>query len=412
MLIHNARLWDGTGAPPRASMTLRTVQGRVTWVGPDAQAPAPEADEATLDAAARWLLPGLIDLHVHLTFDPQRGDLQHYNATVPLPEQALLGAHHARLMLESGFTGGRDLGAIGYTNVALKRAIDAGWISGPRVATAASVLTVAGGHFDPPFRPDLDLPSPSVVCGPHQARAAVREQVKRGADWIKLLVTGGVMTGSTALGESLWDDDELRGAIGAARRLGRPVAAHCHGAAGIVAAADAGVTTIEHGTMGDGASAAAMARSGTVLIPTFSAAAGIVREARAGRLPSAVATQALSIAPRHAAAFHEAREAGVKIALGTDTGVPGAPFGEQAQELQLLIEHGLSPEQALLAGTRDAAAVLGWSEVAGALTPGRWADYLLLDGDPLADVTVLSDLRRIHLVVKDGRVAIDRRPDR
>ncbi|MGH2352003.1 MAG: amidohydrolase family protein [Chloroflexota bacterium] len=412
MLIRNAVLWDGAGAPPQRSVALRTQGEQVAWIGPDEQAPATEADEVVIDAAGRWLLPGLIDLHVHLTFDPQQGDVQQYTSTVPIPEQALLGARHARLMLEAGFTAARDLGAIGYANVAVKRAIDAGWIPGPRLATCGWFLTVPGGHFDPPFRPEVQVPTPHIISGPNEARRAVREQVKHGADWIKLLATGGVLTGGTALGASLWEDDELHAAVAMARRLGKPVAAHCHGAEGIIAAAQAGVTTIEHGTMGDGAAAETMARQGTVLVPTFCAAAGVVREARAGRLPPAVAAQAQAIEPGHAAAFRAALDAGVTIACGTDTGVPGTLFGENAQELTHLVAHGLTPAQALLAATRDAAAVLDWSDRLGTLAPGKLADYIVLDADPLVDVSALADQSRLHLVVKDGQIVADRRPER
>src|SRR5204863_5189967 len=168
-------------------------------------------------------------------------------------------------------------------------------------------------------------------------------------------------------------------------------AAHCHGAAAMIAAAEAGVTTIEHGTMGDAAAAEAMSRHHVTLVPTFVAAAGVVREAKAGRLPRAIAQQALQIAPTHRAAFRAALAAGVQVACGTDTGVPGTAFGENARELALLVDHGLTPEQALLAATRDAAHVLGWAAHAGTLEPGKYADFLLLDGDPLADVAVLGD---------------------
>jgi imidazolonepropionase-like amidohydrolase len=412
MLIHNATLWDGTGSAPRRGTAMRAHEDRLTWVGPDARAPRPAAGEPVIDAAGRWVLPGLIDLHVHLTADPQQPEMLRYILTTPIPEQTLLGALHARLMLEAGFTAARDVGGAGYGNVGLKRAIDAGWIPGPRLATAGWFLTVPGGHADMVLRPDVDVPAPHVISGPGEARRAVREQVKRGADWIKLLATGGVMTGGSALGTSLWEDDELRAAVGMARRLGRPVAAHCHGAAGIVAAAEAGVATVEHGTMGDGAAAEAMARHGVVLVPTFCAAAGVVRQAKAGALPPAIAAQALAIEPAHAGAFRAAVEAGVKIACGTDTGVPGTAFGENAQELAHLVVHGLTPEQALLAATRDAAAVLGWGDRLGTLQPDRLADFLLLDGDPLADVSCLADRARLQLVVKGGQVAADRRPER
>jgi imidazolonepropionase-like amidohydrolase len=412
MLIRDATLWDGTGADPRPHTTLSIGDGRIVWTGPDSLAPTPDAGEDTLDAGGRWLLPGLIDLHVHLTADPRQPDFMRYFLTTPVPDQTLVGVHHCRLMLEAGFTGARDLGAAGFANVALKRAIDAGRIPGPRLATCGWFLTVPGGHADQTLRPEIPLDEPNVVNGPTEARRAVREQVKYGADWIKLLATGGVMTGGTALGAPLWEDDEIHAAVTMARRLGKPVAAHCHGAEGIVMAAEAGIATIEHGTMADEAAAAAMARHGTVLVPTFCAAAGVVREAKAGKLPPAIAAQALSIEPRHAGAFRAALAAGVMIASGSDTGVPGTTFGDNAQELVYLVTHGLTPNQALLAATRDAAAVLGWSERLGTLEPGKLADLILLDGDPLDDIARLAVRANIHLVLKGGHPAADRRPER
>ena len=400
MLIANAVLWDGTGTEPQRGVTLRIEGERIAWVGPSGSAPAAEADEVVIDAAGRWLMPGLIDLHVHLTVDPTQADFMRYIQTTPLPDQTLMGARNARLMLEAGFTTTRDLGATGYANVGLKRAIDAGWIVGPRLVTCGEFLTVPGGHGDMSFRPDLGIESPNAIRGIDDARRLVREQVKRGADWIKLLATGGVLTGGTALGASLWEDDELRAAVGMARRLGKPVAAHCHGADGIAAAAAAGVATIEHGTMADERAVEVMKRNGTVLVPTFSAAAGVVREAKAGRLPPAVAPQALAIEHSHARAFKLAREAGVKIASGSDTGVPGTTFGGNAAELAHLVSHGLTPQEALLAATRDAAEVLGWQDRIGTLEVGKLADLILVDGDPLAEIAVLQD--RVRLVAKSG----------
>ncbi len=411
MLIRNARLWDGTGVPPRPGTTLRATADRIDWVGPDGRAPAPADGEVVIDAAGQWLIPGLIDLHVHLTFDTAEGDFRRFNTTVPVPEQALLGARNARLMLEAGFTSARDCGAIGWANVALKRAIDAGWVPGPRLQTVGGLLTVTGGHFDALFRPEVDVPAASVVCGPEEARQAVRVQVKHGADWIKLLVTGGVMTGSTPLAASLWETDELLAAVGAAGRLGRKVSAHCHGAAGMIAAAEAGVATIEHGTMGDAAAAAAMLRHGTALVPTFTAAAAVARAAESDQLPPGVAAQARLIGPSHSAAFGEAIDAGVSIAFGTDTGVPGTLFGANAVELQHLVTNGLTPEQALLAATRDAATVLGWEADTGTLQTGRLADCLLVDKDPLADAGVLGAGGHLLLVIKGGTVAADSRTE-
>ncbi|HEV2124954.1 MAG TPA: amidohydrolase family protein, partial [Chloroflexota bacterium] len=280
---------------------------------------------------------------------------------------------------------------------------------GPRVAACGAFLTVPGGHGDNTLRPDIPLPGTHVITGPTEARRAVREQVKYGADWIKLLATGGVMTGGTALGAALWEDDEIQAAVAMARRLGRPVAAHCHGADGIIMASQAGVVSIEHGTMANEEAAAVMARHGTVLVPTFSAAAGVAREAKAGRLPPAITSQALAIEPMHADAFRAARDAGVKIASGSDTGVPGTTFGENARELGYLVAHGFTATEALLAATRDAATVLGWADRIGTLEVGKLADLIVVDGDPEEDVDCLSDLSRIHLVLKGGRIVADRR---
>jgi imidazolonepropionase-like amidohydrolase len=409
MQIRNATLWDGTGDEPRRAQTIVTEGENISWVGPDASAPQTEGD--TIDAAGRWVIPGLIDLHVHITADPLQPDFVGYLYSTSLPEQTLMGAHNARLMLESGFTATRDMGGTGYANVALKRAIDAGRLPGPRMATVGEFVTVHGGHAHFTLRPDVQPHIPNAISGPDEARRMVREQVRRGADWIKVLATGGVMTGGTALGALLWDDDELLAAVGIARRLGKQVAAHCHGAAGMVACAEAGIATIEHGTMGDARAAEAMARHGTVLIPTFSAAAGVVREARAGRLSPAVASQALSIEPSHHNAFRAVVEAGAKVASGSDTGVPGTSFGENAGELVHLVSHGFSPNDALLAATRDAAGVLGWQDHLGTLATGKLADLLLVDGDPIADISILTQRERIHLVVKGAQIATDRRPE-
>jgi len=412
MLIRRAILWDGTGAAPRRDMALRLEGERLSWIGPEARAPRPAEDELQLDAGGRWLLPGLLDLHVHLTLDPAAPSQPAFAATMPATTQALLGARHARALLQAGFTAARDLGGYSQANVALKRAIDAGWVEGPRLATAACPITVPGGHFDHVYAPGAGAPGIAVISGPDEAVRAVRQQVRLGADWIKLLVTGGVLSAGTPLETALWEDEELRAAVRAARRLGRPVAAHCHGAGGVIAAAEAGVSTIEHATMGDEAAAAAMAQRGVTLVPTFTAAEAVVREARAGRLAPDIASQALAIEPRHAAAFRAALDAGVRIVCGTDTGVPGTVFGENARELGHLVAHGLTAEQALLAATRDAAAVLGWSDRLGTLEVGKLADLLLVEGDPLADPHCLAEPARLQLVLKGGAIAADRRPER
>lgn len=407
LLVVDAVLWDGTGRSPQRRAGLRVEGERIAWVGPmRAREAGRRGEDRVLDAAGRWLLPGLIDLHVHLTLDPTAHDLARWLTTTSHAEMALLGARHARAMVAAGFTAARDLGGWGYANIALKRAIASGWLEGPRLATAGHFLTVPGGHADFLFAPHVQLDLPNLACGAADVARAVREQVKRGADWIKVLLTGGVMTAGTPLGAALWDDGELAAAVSTARRLGRPVAAHCHGADGIRQAVEAGVATIEHASLADEAAVEAMARHGTVLVPTFSAVAGVVAAAKAGTLPPEVARQALEAGGQHSTACRMAIGAGVQIALGTDTGVPGTDFSGNATELAYLVDHGMTAEQALLAATRDAAAALGagWSPEIGTLQAGKLADFLLVTGDPLEDVAVLASSEHVAMVVQGGRI--------
>ena len=415
VVIRNATLWVGTRTPARPGHTIHLHGDTVAWIGPESSPHASSlprgAGTMTIDAAGRWLLPGLIDLHVHLTFDPRDPDFLRVATLTPVAEAAFRGAHHARLMLEAGFTGVRDMGSFGDANVAVRRAIDAGWTTGPRLATAGVFVTVRGGHADLALKQDVAVAQGIAVTGIDAVRGAVRSRAHRGADWIKVLATAGVMTGGGApVGACLWEDDELAAAVSTATRLGRKVAAHAHGADGIRAAAEAGVATIEHVTMADTASVEAMSRNRTVLVPTFSAAQSVVREARAGRLSPSSTAFALEMGPRHVASFRMAREAGVRVGFGTDIGVPGTVFGSNGGEFALMVDAGMTPEEALVSATRDAAEILGWPR-AGTLTPGQWADAILVDGDPLADVSCLADLSRIHLVILGGRPVADRRPE-
>ncbi|NCA14502.1 MAG: amidohydrolase family protein, partial [Proteobacteria bacterium] len=186
LAIRSATLWDGTHADPRPGTTVVMRDGDVTWVGPDGAPSAPLADAQVIDAGGRWLLPGLIDLHVHLTFDPRDPDFLRVATQLPVAEAAFRGAHHARLMLEAGFTGVRDLGAFGDANVAIKRALDNGWVRGPRLATCGVFITVRGGHADLALRREVAIDQGIAVSGVEGVREAVRSRAHRGADWIKV----------------------------------------------------------------------------------------------------------------------------------------------------------------------------------------------------------------------------------
>jgi imidazolonepropionase-like amidohydrolase len=348
-------------------------------------------------------MPGLIDCHVHLTSSGAANyELQRLKDLLPL--QALRGAANARTMLLAGFTTVRDLSAPAFSNVAIRQAVDEGLFVGPRVLAAGMSLTVPGGHGDSYYRPEVSVQREGIVNGPDDARRTVREWVKMRVDLIKLLVTGGVMTDGSDVGALQWTPDELEAAIGQAHQLGVRVAGHCHGAVGVKAAVKVGLDTVEHGTMLDQESVDLMAERGTFLVPTVVAGHQIVVHGTAGGIAPHVVRKGEQIGEWHRKSVRMAHEAGVKIAFGTDCGTPFNRPGENAAELGLMVECGMSPVQALEAATRVAADALGLSDQIGTLEVGKSADILVVDGDPLSDVGVLADRSRITYVVARGEI--------
>ena len=312
-------------------------------------------------------------------------------------------------MLRAGFTTVRDLGATGYANVAIAQAIEEGLCPGPRVLAAGASLTVTGGHGDSYYRPGVSVPREGMVAGPVAAREAVRQMVRMRADVIKLLVTGGVMTDGSDVGALQWTQEELQAAIEQAHRLGRRVAGHCHGAAGVVAAVRVGLDTVEHGTMLDEEAIGLMAERGTFLVPTLVAGQTIVEHGTAAGIAAHVVRKAVQVVEWHRKSVSRAREAGVRVAFGTDCGTPFNRAGRNGTELALMVACGFSPAEALRAATSVAAQALGLAEEIGTVEPGKAADLLVVAGDPLADVGLLADGSHVAWVVKAGRVV--RRPD-
>ncbi|HXZ27865.1 MAG TPA: amidohydrolase family protein [Terriglobales bacterium] len=399
VVVHAGKLLD-----VRTGQTLTrqaiVIQGeRIVSVGPEAQAKVP-AGATVIELPNATVLPGLIDAHTHLTFDPVFG---YEMLGISIPREALTGAKNARLTLEAGFTTVRNVGARGYTDIALRDAINAGDVPGPRMDASGPALSITGGHCDNDLLPyEYHATSDGAADGVEAVQHKVREIIKYGADVIKVCATGGVLSKGDDPQASQYTLEEMKAIVADAHRLGRKVAAHAHGAQGILWATEAGVDSIEHGSYIDDAGIAAMKEHGTYLVPTQYLADWIMEnQDKIHMLPSsrqkmkdvtAVSRQNLS----------RAMAAGVKIALGTDAAV--YPHGLNAHEFAVYVKMGMTPLAAIQAGTTNAADLLGWSDRVGTLEPGHYADLIAVDGDPLQDITTLQ---RVKFVMKGGAVVKD-----
>ena len=351
------------------------------------------------------VLPGLIDGHVHLT--SENNPSQRLQA-VELSEgdRALLAAHHAEKTLMAGFTTVRDVGARGGDAIfALREATARGWVPGPRILASGSTISVTGGHGDGTqgYRDDVAglLHSSGVCDGPDACRAAVREQVRRGADHIKLTATGGVLSNTATGTEQQFTDAELEAIMQTAHAMGRKVTAHAHGKAGIEAALRAGVDSIEHGTYLDDDTARLFRRRGAYLVPTILAGVTVAEWSEDPQtfLSPFQKAKAAEVGPRMLGMARTAHESGVPIAFGTDSGV--SRHGENAREFGLLVEAGLTPMEAIRTATVAGADNIGRSADLGTIEAGKLADLIAVDEDPLADVDALLD---VDFVMKAGAV--------
>jgi len=347
-----------------------------------------------IDQRNRFVLPGLIDSHVHLTSELGPNQLIE-EVTLTASDAALRGAQNARITLEAGFTTVADLGAPNDSIFALRRAINEGRIPGPRIVASGSSITPDGGHGDAAgFAPDVVdvLRSPSACSGADACRRAVRRQIQAGADIIKITATGGVLSNTAAGVEQQFSDEELRAIVEAAHAMGRQVTAHAHGAGGINAALRAGVDSIEHGSYTNEESLRLFRRTRAYLVPTILAGVTVEEMAAAGGvLTPAQAEKAREVGTRMRQSIQNARRAGVRVAFGTDTGV--SRHGLNAREFQFLVEGGYTPTQAIRLATVDAADHLQLNGVAGRIAPGYSADIIAVDGDPTQDVATLMDVR-------------------
>jgi imidazolonepropionase-like amidohydrolase len=394
--LHAGHLLDVKTGKLLPDQTLVIEDGRIIGAGATAEAKIP-ADAVRIDLPNATVLPGLIDAHTHLTMDPKFGYEQ---LAISVTRQGLIGARNARLTLLAGFTTVRNVGADGYSDVALRDAINAGDVPGPRMLVSGPALGITGGHCDNNMLPfEYHAVGDGVADGISAVQHKVRENIKYGADLIKVCATGGVLSLGDNPQASQYTLEEMKAIVADAHRLGRKVAAHAHGAEGIRWAAEAGVDSIEHGSYIDDAGIAAMKEHGTYLVPTLYLGDWMIDNAGLTRLPLPLLAKAQEVIPAARKNIAHAFASGVKVAFGTDAAV--YPHGLNAHEFAVMVRLGLTPLQAIQAATVNAADLLGWSGKVGSLETGAWADIVAVDGDPLKDVTTLE---RVKFVMKGGEV--------
>ena len=394
IVIRAGRLLDVKTGKTLTNQTIVIQGDKIASVGADAQIPA---GAHVIDLSNATVLPGLIDAHTHLTMNPNFGYSMLANSVA---RQALIGAHNARVTLEAGFTTVRNVGAFNYSDVALRDAINAGDVPGPRMLVSGPPLSITGGHCDNNLLPFEDhATNPGVADGVEAVQHKTREIIKYGADLIKICATGGVLSHGDNPQASQYTREEMKAIVADAHRLGRKVAAHAHGAQGIVWASESGVDSIEHGSYIDDAGIAEMKKDGTYLVPTLYLMDWFFENAEKIGTPAELIAKGREVMPAARKNVARAFAAGVKVGFGTDAAV--YPHGLNAHEFAVMVKLGLSPLAAIQAATVNDADLLGWSDKIGTIEAGKWADMIAVDGDPLADVTTLE---RVKFVMKGGEV--------
>ncbi len=394
VVIHAGRLLDVKTGKSLANQSILIQGDKIASVGSDVQVPA---GAQAIDLPHATLLPGLIDAHTHLTMTTNFG---YSRLAISIPREALNGARNARVTLEAGFTTVRNVGASGFTDVALRDAINAGDVPGPRMLVSGPALSITGGHCDENLLPfEWHIQADGVADGVEAVQHRTREIIKYGADLIKICATGGVLSHGDNPQASQFTLEEMKAIVADAHRLGRKVAAHAHGAQGILWASEAGVDSIEHGSYIDDAAIAEMKKNGTYLVPTLYLADWFLANAEKIGTPPELIAKGREVMPAARKNVARAFAAGVKVGFGTDAAV--YPHGLNAHEFAVMVQLGLTPLQAIQAATINDADLLGWSDRVGTIEPGKWADIVAVDGDPLADITTLE---RVKFVMKGGEV--------
>jgi len=397
VMLRVARLLDVKTGTTLTDQVIVIEGDKIATVSP-AQSVKATGDGQLIELPKATVLPGLIDCHVHLTMSPNRFGPAGLN--ISYPRGALIGARNARVTLEAGFTTVRNLAADGYSDIALRDAINAGDVPGPRMFASGPALSITGGHWDENYlAPHFAFTNDGVADGVEQVMKKVRENIKYGADVIKVMATGGVVSQGDNPALPQYSLEEMKAIVETAHGLGRKVAAHAHGAGGIKNAVLAGADSIEHGSYMNDEDIQLMKEHGTYLVPTVYLEDWLLQNMQNLGYTTNMMEKAktvIAIAQRNVS---HAFKSGVKVALGTDAAV--CPHGLNAREFRKMVELGLTPLQSIQAGTVNAADLLGWTDKIGAIEAGKWADIIAVDGDPLQDVTTLE---HVKFVMKGGEV--------
>jgi imidazolonepropionase-like amidohydrolase len=396
VIVRAGRLLDVKTGKLLTNQSVVIEGDKITAVEPGDSIKASPAD-TVVSLPNATVLPGLIDVHTHLTGDPQFG----YEAlSISVPREALIGAKNARITLDAGFTTVRNVGAGGYSDVALRDAINAGDVPGPRMLVSGPALGITGGHCDNNLLPfEYHVTELGVADGVEGVQHKVREVIKYGADVIKFCATGGVLSKGDDPQASQYTLEEMKALVADAHRLGRKVAAHAHGAQGILWASEAGVDSVEHCSYIDDAAIAEVKKNGTYVVPTLYLTDWLMENMQKIGLPEMYAKKERAIIPIVQKNLAHAFASGVKVAFGTDAAV--YPHGLNAHEFAVYVKLGMTPLQAIQTSTVNAADLLGWSDKVGSVEPGKWADLIAVDGDPTQDVTTLQ---QVKFVMKGGAV--------
>ena len=396
VIVRAGKLLDVKSGKMLTNQAVVIEGGKIVSVGPNADA-KPSASDTVVDLSRATVLPGLIDAHTHLTGDPKFGYDQ---LSISIPREALIGAKNARITLEAGFTTVRNVGAGGYSDVALRDAINDGDVPGPRMLVSGPPLGITGGHCDNNLLPfEYHAVEAGVADGVEAVQHKVREVIKYGADVVKFCATGGVLSKGDDPQASQYTLEEMKALVADAHRLGRKVAAHAHGAQGILWASEAGVDSIEHGSYINDAAIAEMKKNGTYLVPTLFLTEWLPQNMEKMGMPEMFARKGREVSAIAQKNIGHAFASGVKVAFGTDAAV--YPHGMNAHEFAMYVKLGMTPTQAIQTATVNASDLLGWSDKVGSIDPGKWADLIAVDGDPTQDVTTLQSVK---FVMKGGAV--------
>jgi imidazolonepropionase-like amidohydrolase len=407
-LLKGGTLIDCTGKPPVKNAAILVDGEKIVRVGTVGDVDVTTSDVEVYDTTGKYMIPGLIDAHVHITGSGDPNRLKSMKELVP--HAALRTAQQAKNTIEAGITALRDAGGGFLVDVAIKQAINEGLIPGPRLQVAGHGISITGGHGDTKngWPPEIDFAGRACVDSPDEARKMAREQLRDGADHIKLHATGGVMSEGdvpTARGLTI---EEMRAAIEEANNVGKKSMAHAQGSTGIKNAIIAGINSIEHGFYLTDEIMELMIKKDVFMVPTLCAVHHIVVKGTEGGIPEYGVRKAREAQEAHIKSFGAALRAGVKIAMGTDAATPFNFHGKNLLELELMVSAGMSNEQALMATTRMAAELMGLLDKIGTIEAGKYADIVVVNGNPLQDVKVLQPLENILLVMKGGKLYANR----